>query len=78
MRNIGPVSRQWLWQIGVRHLQTLREVGAVRAYLMIKAAQPRATLNLLWGLEAAVRDIDWRALTNEDKRQLKSELPLHK
>jgi hypothetical protein len=31
-------------------------------------------LNLLWGLEAALRDIDWRDLTEADKHELKDRL----
>ncbi|MCO4764400.1 MAG: TfoX/Sxy family protein [Myxococcales bacterium] len=76
MRNIGPKSRQWLWQVGIRTLADLREVGAPAAFAMVKSMEPRATLNLLWGLEGAVRDCDWRALSDADKAALKAQLPL--
>jgi hypothetical protein len=70
MRNIGPVSREWLYRIGVRDLEDLRQVGAVRAYRLIRAQQPKATRNLLWALEGALRGCDWRALPEARKRQL--------
>ena len=75
MRNIGPTSRRWLAEIDIRTLEDLRQVGAVAAYRFIKARYPKqASLNLLWGLEGAVRDIDWRELTEADKVALKQQL----
>jgi hypothetical protein len=42
---------------------------------MLKEMYPeRVSLNLLWGLEAAIRDIDWRDLTETDKDELKKKL----
>jgi DNA transformation protein len=75
MRNIGPVSEKWLAEIGIYTVANLRAVGAVPAYKMLKEMYPeRVSLNLLWGLEAAVRDIDWRELTAADKGALKQQL----
>ena len=71
MKNIGKVSRRWLFEVGVVTLEDLRAVGAVAAYRMIKAQQPQATLNLLWSLEGAIRNVDWRELPPEIKRKLR-------
>lgn len=42
---------------------------------MLKERYPKkVSLNLLWGLEAAIRDVDWRELTEADKEELKKRL----
>ena len=71
MRNIGPVSRAWLAEAGVHTLADLRHCGAVATFRMIRDRQSGASLNLLWALEGAVRDCDWRALTEADKSRLR-------
>ena len=44
-------------------------------YKLLKEGYPkRVSLNLLWGLEAAIRDVDWRELNEADKDELKKKL----
>ena len=74
MRNIGKVSRTWLRAIEVHTLDDLKRCGSVAAYRMIKSMQPKATLNLLWALEGAILDIDWREIPDTRKRELLSRL----
>lgn len=75
MRNIGPVSRRWLAEIGVYSESDLHEVGSVKAYRMIKARNGKnGSLNLLWALEGAIQDIDWRDLSAEEKEALKNQV----
>jgi hypothetical protein len=53
----------------------LRDAGSITTYKMLKERYPKkVSLNLLWGLEAAIRDIDWRELTEMDKQELKQNL----
>ena len=75
MKNIGPKSRQWLAEIGIYTIQDLKKAGSVTAYKILKELYPKeVSLNLLCGLEAAIRDIDWRELTEIDKVELKKRL----
>ncbi len=75
MKNIGPVSRRWLAEIGIYTMKDLKTAGSIVTYKMLKERYPKkVSLNLLWGLEAAIRDIDWRDLTDLDKEALKREL----
>ena len=75
MKNIGPVSRKWLAEVGIYTVEELRTAGSIPTYLMLKEMYPESvSLNLLWGLEAAIRDIDWRDLTETDKDELKKKL----
>jgi len=52
----------------------LEQIGPVGAYHLVRRSQPKVTLNMLWGLAAAVQDRDWRELTAEEKQELKKEL----
>jgi DNA transformation protein and related proteins len=75
LKNIGPKSRQWLAEIGIYTIKDLRNAGSVTTYKILKDRYPRkVSLNLLWGLEAAIRDMDWRELTETDKEELKRKL----
>ena len=75
MKNVGPRSRQWLAELGIYTLDDLRRAGSILTYTMLKERYPKkVSLNLLWGLEAALRDIDWRDLTESDKDDLKARL----
>jgi DNA transformation protein and related proteins len=74
IRNLGPVSRQWLNKIDIHSIHDLRRVGSVTAYAMVRRNERRASLNLLWALEAAIRDIDWRELNPSDKELLRAEV----
>ena len=75
IRNLGPKSAWVLKEAGIETQPALRELRAVNAYKRVKFQFPRyASLNLLWALEAGLRDMDWRALSDEDKAALKSEL----
>ncbi len=76
IRNIGKVSRSWLAEAGIVTLEDLRAQGSVSTFRIIKSQQPRASLNLLWALEGAVQNMDWRDLTEEHKRRLRKELVL--
>jgi len=72
LRNIGKVSRAWLRQIDIHTLNDLKACGSVAVYRMIKSMQPKATLNLLWALEGAILDIDWREIPETRKSLLLS------
>lgn len=75
MKNIGPRSRQWLAEVGIYSINDLRRAGSIMTYKLLKERYPkRVSLNLLWGLEAAIRDVDWRELTETDKEELKQKL----
>lgn len=72
VKNLGPVSRRWLAEVGVFTLSDLRKAGAVPVYRTLKNKYPRkVSLNLLWALAGALRGIDWRDLTPADKARLR-------
>jgi DNA transformation protein and related proteins len=74
MRGLGSRSVQLLEQVGIGTPQALRAVGAVDAYERLVRAGLPVSLNMLWALEGALSDRDWRAVAREDRTALLAEL----
>jgi len=75
LRNIGPRSAEWLESVGIQTVEDLEEVGVVEAYLRTKDAFPdQVSLNLLYGLQAAMLDMDWRQIPESMKRDLREQV----
>jgi len=74
LMNLGPVSSRWLASVGIRRRADLIRVGPVEAYLRVKAAGHKPTLNLLWGLAGAERGLRWNKLSEDDRHHLLLEL----
>ncbi len=60
LRNIGPKSAAWLRQVGLRTREDLQNVGAVEAFVRVKRAGFKPSLNLLYSLEGALADCHWQ------------------
>ena len=74
MKNLGPKSSEWLASIGVYSLEDVARLGVVETYKRVKAVYPeKVTLNMLWGLQAALMDIPWYELPPDIKEQLRKE-----
>jgi DNA transformation protein and related proteins len=65
--NVGPKSAAWLRQVGVRTPEDLQALGAVGAFMKVKRAGFRPSLNLLYALEGALLGCHWQQLP-EDRR----------
>lgn len=74
IRNVGPKSAAWLRQVGVRTAEDLVRVGPVEAFLKVKRAGFRPSLNLLYSMAGAIDDCHWTGLSEERKEALLSEL----
>lgn len=74
LRSVGPVSARWLAAVGVTKRADLIRLGPVQAFLRVKAAGHKPSLNLLWALAGAERGLPWSRLTTEDRQQLLLEL----
>ena len=73
LRNIGPKSMAWLRQTGVRSLEDLKGVGALAAYVRVKRAGFRPSLNLLYALEGAILDCHWQDIPDARREELVGE-----
>jgi len=72
LKNVGPKSARLLEEIGIHTLADLEKVGSVFAYRILRHRFSGVTLNMLYGLEATLRDIHWLELTPEDKAGLRN------
>ena len=75
MKNMGPKSRGWLASVGVHSLDDVANLGVVETYRRVKAAYPeKVSLNLLYGLQAALLDLPWNELPTDIKEELKKQV----
>ncbi len=63
---------QWLQAVGVRTRADIAQLGAVAIYQLLKSHGYPATLNLVYALEGALRNIEWNRLPAPLKRRLKA------
>ena len=70
LRNVGPKSAAQLRQVGVRTLDDLRALGSLEAYIKLKRAGFRPSLNLLYSLEGALLDCHWQQVPDGRRSEL--------
>lgn len=70
IRNVGPKSAAWLRQVGVRTQEDLVRLGPVEAFMKVKRAGFRPSLNLLYALAGAIENCHWADLPDERKSAL--------
>ncbi|HEU4773054.1 MAG TPA: TfoX/Sxy family protein [Lysobacter sp.] len=70
LRNIGPKSTAWLRQVGLRSRHELAQVGPVEAFMRVKRAGFRPTLNLLYSIEGALLDCHWQDVPEHRRNEL--------
>jgi DNA transformation protein len=73
IRNVGPKSAAWLRQVGVRTQEDLLRLGPVEAFMKVKRAGFRPSLNLLYSLAGAIENCHWADLPDERKASLVQE-----
>lgn len=75
MKNLGPKSSEWLASVGIHTLDDVATLGVVETYKRVKAAYPeKVSLNMLYGLQAALLDISWNELPPDIKAELKRQV----
>jgi len=70
LRNIGPKSAAWLRQVGLRTREDLEAAGAVDAFVKVRRAGFKPSLNLLYSLEGALIDCHWQEVPEARRLQL--------
>ncbi len=68
--SLGPKSQAMLAGAGITSIARLRQLGSVRAYAMVKVANPNASLNLLWALESALSGEPWQEVARVHRASL--------
>lgn len=70
MRNIGPKSSAWLRQVGIKTPEALAEAGTLEAFMRVKRAGFKPSLNLLYALEGALCDCHWQEVPDARRVEL--------
>jgi DNA transformation protein and related proteins len=74
LRNLGPATARLLLSINVRTLSDLAGIGAARAFRRLEFEEGRRfSLNLLYAMDGAISDRDWRHIDPVRKEQIKRE-----
>lgn len=68
--NIGAKSGAWLRQVGLRTHDDLAAVGSLEAYLRVKRAGFKPSLNLLYALEGALMGCHWQQVDATRRAEL--------
>ncbi len=68
--NLGPKSRDWLAEIGVRNADDLRRVGAIPAFVALRRSRPQVSRNLLYALVGALDGAHWLEVRRERRLEL--------
>ena len=71
MMNIGKEMAGKLTAVGIDSPERLMEAGAKLAFVKLKEAYPNVCLVHLYALEGAVRNMEFNALSEETKKDLK-------
>lgn len=74
LRGLGPKSAEALAQVGIVTAKQPREAGSVGARVKLVRSDVPVSLNMLWALEGALSDRDWRVVAREDRLSLLTEL----
>ncbi len=70
LKSLGPRSQEMLARAGISSIAQLRQLGSVEAYCITKQTCPGVSLNLLWGLESALRGEPWQEIARVHRTSL--------
>jgi DNA-3-methyladenine glycosylase I len=70
LENLGPTSIRWLNTIGVHTDRDLEQLGSIDAYRLLKNHGFKASLNLVYAIEGALRGCAWQRLPSKLKSEL--------
>jgi len=67
---LGPKSSGMLRSAGITSIAELREIGSVPAFVRVRRAGCRPSLNFLWGLESAITGEPWQEVARNHRASL--------
>jgi DNA transformation protein len=73
LKNIGPASASLLQEIGVKTRADIERLRPALVYRILAHRFNGVSLLMLYALDAAVRDVHWLSLSEEDKTRLRRE-----
>ena len=76
LRNLGRHSQEMLAAAEIATESQLRAKGAAAAFVAVKRAGFAPSLNLLWAIEGALTDRDWREVAKDDRLSLLTQVEI--
>lgn len=73
IKNLGPASRKMLADVDVSTVGDIRKLGLPLLFRILKGKGTNASMNLIYALEAGLRNIHWLELTTDEKNKLRRE-----
>ena len=74
LTNLGKISARQLAEIGIKSEADLRATGAAAAYLKLKDHfGPGVSLNYLYALDGALKDVSWDLMPETERAALRAE-----
>ena len=72
--SLGTTSAAALMEVGIADPESLRKHGSIEAFKLLRAQfGKRVTINWIYALDCAVRDIPWQLLEDTRKQELRAE-----
>lgn len=76
LRNLGKSSQKMLATVGITLESQLQAKGAAAAFVAVKRAGCSPSLNLLWAIEGALTDRDWKDVAKNDCLSLLTQIEI--
>ena len=76
LRNLGKHSQAMLAAAGIKTEGQLRAKGAAAAFVAVKCAGCAPSLNLLWAMEGALSNRDWKDVAKNDRLSLLTQVEM--
>lgn len=76
LRNLGRHSQKMLAAAGITTERQLRAKGAAAAFVAVKRAGASPSLNLLWAIEGALTDRDWKEVARRERLSLLTQVEI--
>ena len=73
LKNLGPASTKALEDIDVFTAGDIRKLGIPLLFHILKQRWPGVNMNLVYAVEAGLRDIHWLELSADEKSTLRAE-----
>jgi DNA transformation protein len=71
LRNIGKEIERKLKSVSINSAEDLRKIGSKDAFFRLKIKYPEICLVHLYTLQGAIDNVDYNALSEETKKELK-------
>ena len=76
LKNLGQRSQAMLAAAGIENEAQLRAKGSAAAFVAVQRAGCKPSLNLLWAMEGALTNRDWKDVANNDRLSLLAQVEL--